>query len=192
MRELTSAPVGAGGTWNRSGVILFTPVPDGPVLQITDAGGTSAPSPGTANDFARAGGNRFPQFLPDGRRYLYYVAEAAVRGVYVGTLDSPERRRLFDADAAAVLMPPSSILFLRAGTLYVQRLDMNALTLEGEPALIARGVIADSTGAMAVSASQAGSIAYRSGSANRQRRLAWFDRAGTQMERRFLQIQITP
>jgi eukaryotic-like serine/threonine-protein kinase len=177
LRELASAPVGTGGTWNREGMILFTPVPDAPILQISEAGGASRPIPGAVEN--RTGGNRFPQFLPDGRRYLYFMAEASFRGVYVGSLDGPERRRLFDADAAAILMLPSSILFLRAGTLYAQRFDPSALTLDGEAVPVARGVIADSTGAMAASASPGGAIAFRTGSANRQRRLAWFDRAGT-------------
>ena len=184
LRELATAPVGTGGTWSRDGVILVTVVPDGPISRIADGGGSPAPTPGTT---AQGGGpgNRFPQFLPDGRRYLYFMAEAAVRGVYTGSLDSAERRRLFDADAAAVLLPPSSILFLRAGMLYAQRFNMQTLALEGETVTLARGVIADSTGAMAVSASGAGSIAYRTGSANRQRQLAWFDRQGTQIGEAF-------
>jgi eukaryotic-like serine/threonine-protein kinase len=179
LRELASAPVGTGGTWNREGVILFTPVPDGPVLQISDTGGPFSPAPAPTADRIGTGGNRFPQFLPDGRRYLYFMAEASIRGVYVGTLDGPERRRLFDADGAAVLMLPSSILFLRADTLYLQRFDPTTLILDGEAVPIASGIIADSTGAIAASASPDGSIAFRTGSANRQRRLAWFDRAGT-------------
>ena len=64
-------------------------------------------------------GQRFPQFLPDGRHFLYYVAES--RGVFLGEIDRPERRRLFDADAAAVFAPPGDVLFARNGTLFSQR-----------------------------------------------------------------------
>jgi Tol biopolymer transport system component len=129
------------------------------------------------------GGNRFPQFLPDGRRYLYFVAEA--RGVYLGTLDGSPRKRLFDADAAAVLVPPHEIMFVRAGTLYVQQFNADTLALGGEPIAIARGVVVDSTGAMAASASATGDVIYRIGAANRQRRLTWLDRAGTQVGEAF-------
>ena len=60
------------------------------------------------------------------------MAEARVRGVYIGTVDAPERQRLFDADAAAVFMPPDRIVFLRGGKLYIQRFDPVTLMLDGE------------------------------------------------------------
>ena len=82
-------------------------------------------------------------------------------------------------------MPPAHIVFRRAGRLYVQRFNASTLTLEGEAALIAQGVVADASGAVAVSASAVGSIAYRTGTANRQRQLAWFDRAGIQIGEAF-------
>jgi serine/threonine protein kinase len=182
LRALTSAPVGAGATWSREGVILFTMVPDAPIARVSDAGGEAAFVPGPARG---GGGNRFPQFLPDGRHYLYYVAETATRGVYVGTLDGPERRRLFDADAAAVFVPPGQILFVRAGTLLAQGFDAATLALEGDAASLAMGIAVDTAGAPAVSASAVGSIVYRIGSSNRQRQLVWLDRSGVQIGEAF-------
>jgi Tol biopolymer transport system component len=181
LRDLAPAPVGTGGTWNGDGVILFTSVPDAPISRVPEAGGEMIRFLPGSGPVGQSPGNRFPQFLPDGRRYLYYMAEAQIRGVYVGTLDAPERRRLFDADAAAVFVPPASILFLRAGTLFLQRLDMTTLALEGEARTIAKGVIVDSTGGIAASASLHGSIVFRVGDVNRQRQLAWFDRTGMQL-----------
>ena len=137
LKELASVPVAAGGTWSREGVILFPVVPDGPISRVPADGGKVNLLP---TDQKGPGGNRFPQFLPDGRRYLYYMAEAAIRGVYVGTLDGPERRRLFDADAAAVVVPPAEIMFLRGGTLYVQRFEPNTLARQGEAVPVARGI----------------------------------------------------
>ncbi len=186
LRDLAGAPVGTGGTWNRDGVILFTVVPDGPISRVADTGGTVAPIPAPASELKqRTGGHRYPQFLPDGRRFLYYIAEPEVRGVYVGSLDSPDRQKLFDADAAAVFMPPAQIVFVRADRLYVQRFNTSTLMLEGEAAPIAQGVVVDASGAMAVSASAVGSISYRTGTANRQRQLAWFDRGGRQIGEAF-------
>jgi Tol biopolymer transport system component len=180
LKELSSTPVGTGGTWSREGVILYTIVPDGPIYRVADTGGPSTLVPAPARE-ERERGHRYPQFLPDGRHYLYYMAEADVRGVYVGRLDAPDRRKLFDADAAAVFVPPERIMFLRAGRLYVQRFDPEALALEGEPVLLAQGVVVDASGAMAASASSVGSLGYRTGTANRQRQLAWFDRSGNQI-----------
>jgi Tol biopolymer transport system component len=182
LRELASAPFGTGGTWSREGVILFTIVPDAPLSRVSDAGGRVE---GLTQIDRSGGGHRFPQFLPDGRHFLYFMAAAAVRGVYAGTLDGPERRRLFDADSAAVLVPPSSIMFVRAGTLYLQPFDFAALTLQGETVALAKGVVVDATGGVAASASADGSILYRIGSTNRLRQLAWFDRMGTQIGEAF-------
>ena len=183
LRELATTSVGTGGTWSRRGVILFTLVPDGPILRVPDDGGApAAPVPVLPSaQGQREGGHRFPQFLPDDRHFLYYMAERESRGVYVGTVDAPERQKLFDADAAAVFMPPDRIVFLRGGKLYIQRFDPVTLMLAGEAVGIAQGVVVDPTGAIAASASAVGSLIYRTGTANRQRQLAWFDRAGTQI-----------
>ena len=146
----TSVPVSVGGTWSHRGDILFTLVPDGPIYRVSEAGGESTLVPGFAPDQP---GHVFPQFLPDGRRYLYFVARGNARGVYVGTLDGPERRHLFDADAAAVFVPPAQLLFVRAGTLYAQRANPATLQLEGEPVRVADGLAIDSGAAAAGSAS---------------------------------------
>ncbi len=186
LRDLAPAPVGTGGTWSRDGVILFALVPDGPITRVADTGGPVATVSGPNSGFSsRERGHRYPQFLPDGRNFLYYMAEPEVRGVYLGSLDVPDRRKLFDADAAAVFVPPARILFLRANRLYAQRFSTSTLTLEGEAVPIAQDVVVDATGAVAASASAVGSIIYRTGAANRQRQLAWFDRAGRQIDDAF-------
>ena len=178
LKPLASVPVSAGGTWNRSGDILFTLVPDGPIYRVSENGGESTLVPGFVE---RQPGNVFPQFLPDGRRYLYYVFRPEVRGVYLGTLDGPKRERLFDADAAAVFVPPAKMLFVRAGTLYSQRANPATLQLEGDPVRVAGGIAIDSVGATAVSASASGVVVYRTGPPNRLRQLMWVDRAGNQL-----------
>ena len=183
LRVLTIAPVGAGGSWGRDGEILFTMVPDAPLSRVRASGGKSdflaGPQPGRTP--TRAPGQRFPQFLPDGRHFLYYVAETSMRGVYLGALDSPERQRLFDADAAAVFVPPARVLFVRAGKLYAQRLDPARLQVEGNAVALADGISIDSVGAAAISGSSTGAIAYRVGAANRQRQFTWFNRSGAEV-----------
>src|SRR5262249_31621698 len=73
-RTLFSATfsTGRGGAWNRGGVILFAPSPTGPLFRIPDAGGQA--SPVTKLDEARQeNSHRWPVFLPDGRRFLYFA-----------------------------------------------------------------------------------------------------------------------
>jgi eukaryotic-like serine/threonine-protein kinase len=183
LRALTIAPVGAGGSWGRDGEILFTMVPDAPLSRVRASGGKpeflAASQPGRTP--TPAPGQRFPQFLPDGRHFLYYVAETSMRGVYLGALDSPERQRLFDADAAAVFVPPARVLFVRAGKLYAQQLDPSRLQPEGNAVSLADGISIDSVGAAAISGSSTGAIAYRVGAANRQRQFTWFNRSGAEV-----------
>jgi Tol biopolymer transport system component len=180
-RALAVAPVGAGGSWNRNGDILFTLVPDAPLSRVSAGGGASERLPSSQTAGLQGPGQRFPQFLPDGRHFLYYVAETPVRGVYVGSLDRPERRRLFDADAAALFVPPDRVLFIRADKLYTQRFDPTKLQLEGNAALIAQGVSVDAFGVAAIAGSATGTVVFRLGSVNRQRQFVWFDRSGTQL-----------
>jgi len=174
-RRLASVPVAAGGTWSRDGVILFPTVPDSPIFRVPAGGGKAELVPG-----AQPGqpGHRFPQFLPDGRHFLYYVVEGAAGSVYIGTLDGLERQRLLDADAAAVFVPPARVLFVRAGMLFAQRFDPGRQQLEGNAVALAEGISVDAVGAAAISGSAQGSIVYRIGPANRQRQLVWFDRTG--------------
>jgi Tol biopolymer transport system component len=176
-KELTNVPVGAGGAWSRDGVIIFPIVPDAPLFRVSETGGQGVEMPGSGD--RNQGGQRFPQFLPDGRHFLYYTAES--RGVFIGQLDGSERRRLLDADAAAVFAPPDQLLFVREGKLYAQRFDPGRLEMAGEPAAVADQVTGDARGMAAVSASGVGSIAYRTGTTVLPRRLVWVDRSGKEL-----------
>jgi Tol biopolymer transport system component len=177
LKALTNVPVGAGGAWSRDGTIIFPIVPDAPLFRVSETGGQAVAMP-SSSDGTR-GGQRFPQFLPDGRHFLYYTAES--RGVFIGQLDAPERRRLLDADAAAVFAPPDQLLFIREGKLFAQRFDQVRLEMVGEPAAVADQVTGDARGKAAVSASAVGSIAYRTGATVLPRRLVWFDRSGKEL-----------
>jgi serine/threonine protein kinase/Tol biopolymer transport system component len=173
-RVLGTAVIGPGASWGRDGLILFSMVPDGPVLRTSDSGGPSSVAAGSQS----GPGNRYPQLLPDGRHYLYFVAEE--RTVFLGAIDAPGRRKLLEADASAVVAPPDQILFIRDDVLYAQRFDAQ-LQMEGEPVRLATGVAVHPFGGAGVSASAMGSIAYRSVSGYQERQLIWFDRAGRQV-----------
>jgi serine/threonine protein kinase len=169
------AIVPAGAAWSRGGQILFPMVPDSALMTMPDRGGRPVQASGPPIEAGT--GQRFPQFLPDGRRFLYYVSES--RGVFLGALDEVERRRLFDADSAAVLLTPGHVLFVRQGSLYKQNFDFDRAAVVGEPTRIADRVVVDALGAAAVSASAVGSFVFRTGSFNQRRQLVWVDRSGS-------------
>jgi Tol biopolymer transport system component len=101
--------------------------------------------------------------------------------VFLGTLNDTASRRLFEADAAAIVAGPENVLFVRDGRLFSQRIDPVRFETTGDAAVIADGVAVDARGIPAVSASAVGSIVYRTGSVDQQRRLVWFDREGKQL-----------
>ena len=178
-RRLANAPGGTGGTWSRDGVILFSTL-GGPILRISDLGG----DPATATRLgAQQGAHYLPQFLPDGRHFLYWaVSGHEPNGVYVGQLDGLDTRRLLDADLPAVYAPQDHLLFVRQGTLFAQRFDGTRLALAGTPIPVAEQVTSAWRLRAPVSTSAAGLIAYRTGpAAGGESQLTWFDRSGHQL-----------
>jgi serine/threonine protein kinase len=177
-----------GGTWNREDTILYAGPLFGPISRVSARPGTqsaSARADVTRIDRPSHGSHRFPQFLPDGRRFLYYVAgNSSARGVYVGDLGGSPGRRLFDADAAAVYATSGHVFFVRRGTLLAQAFDPVAVELSGAPVSLAERVAFDPTRYVAaVSTSSTGVVVYRGGSPAGRRQFVWFDRSGKEISR---------
>jgi Tol biopolymer transport system component len=123
--------------------------------------------------------HRWPQFLPDGRRFLLFALGAAnVRGLYQGSLDGTTVHRVSDRESAYWFMPPSHALFARQGALWARRLDGTTPAPEGDFMPVAPKVLVKSehTGYGAFSSSATGSIAYRGSEGEHQ--LVWVDRSG--------------
>jgi serine/threonine protein kinase len=179
-QTLTNAANPAGGAWNPDDVILFNSVASGPILRVSATGGESTP---LTRVEPQQIGHGSPQFLPDGRHFLFHVTGSpVVRGVYLGSLDGSATRRLFDTEAAA-MYASGHLLYLRQGTLYAQPFDPAQQTLTGTPAPVAEQVaVIGRTPALSVSVT--GAIVYRTGSpGGGQRQLQWFDRSGREMEK---------
>jgi DNA-binding winged helix-turn-helix (wHTH) protein/Tol biopolymer transport system component len=176
-----------GGTWHSSGVILFGG-PDG--IYRTSANGGGAARVTTTSSNAGENAHVLPQFLPDGRHFLY-TSRLAGEGSYdswivLRSLDAADDRRLFSAASQAAYAGGDEMLFLRDGTLRVQRFDIDRLALKGDPVVVA-GL--DSIGAnpasprgmFGVSRDAANPVlAYRAAPGAE---LAWFDRRGTPLGR---------
>jgi Tol biopolymer transport system component len=179
VRRVASATVGVGGTWSRKGDILFAPNPASAIYRVgADGGAVVAVTTLGAGD----AGHAFPSFLPDGRHFLYFVVGSPeARGVYLGTLDAPGSTRLFEADAPAAY-DSGRLFVLRNGTIYTQAFDVETLTLQGSPAALAEGAMANTGYYITVSAG-GGTVAFRAGSGRRQRQFARVDRAGRETAR---------
>jgi hypothetical protein len=184
----TLAPVtaGFGGTWNADGVIVFAPSTTTPLMRVPAAGGVATAvttlGPQQLN-------HRWPFFLPDGRRVLFYVAGAPdTAGIYLGALDGSAPARLTPAAGSGVYMRDGSgpvgvfraggwLLWTRAGTLLAQRLAEKDPALMSDPVILVDGVAADDVNRSPLSVAATGLVAYRAGGGS-QRQLTWVDRSG--------------
>ncbi|MGI9069039.1 MAG: protein kinase domain-containing protein [Pyrinomonadaceae bacterium] len=182
-QTLCDAAAGSrGGTWNRDGVIVFALSSSGPLYRVSATGGE--PVPVTALDQSRfETAHRWPYFLPDGRHFLYFArgSQAESGGIFVGSLDSKDTKRLLPTTLNAAYAAPGFLLFLRNETLMAQRFDVDELQLTGEPFLVAERVAYNpGLGRRAFSVSENGVLVYRSGSGQINQPF-WFDRGGKQI-----------
>ena len=177
-----------GAGWNSDGVIIAGSSAEGiPILRVPATGGKAIPvtslSPGET-------GHRWPQFLPDGKHFLYerVSSDAAKAGVYIGSIDVQPKeqsmQRLLATDRQAYYAPSPShstghLIFLRQTTLMVQPFDSNRMTLSGEPSAIVDGVDSYAFRNYGLfSVSDTGTLVYRGGGTGTPPMLTWFDQQG--------------
>jgi Tol biopolymer transport system component len=182
-QPLCDAVDGRGGTWNREGTIVFAPIYNGPLYQVSAQGGT--PVQLTELDPAGETSHRWPQFLPDGRHFLYFARNVAaeVASTYVGSIDRTERKQLLRNRSNLVYGPPGYLLFVRENALMAQPFDVKDLSVHGDASPLADGVLANLPyGRAIVSVSENGVLAYAgTGDAVQVSRLRWLDRTGKQI-----------
>src|SRR6185436_6301874 len=128
---ITDAINPRGGAWNSDGTIIFNAASSGPLSRVAVDGSSLRAASQLEKD---QGSHRYPQFLPDGRRFLYFaLGKPEVSGVYVGSLDSTESKRILASDSQAIYAFPGYLLFLRQGVLLSQPFDLKKLELTGDP-----------------------------------------------------------
>jgi WD40 repeat protein len=167
---------GGAGTWNREDVILFTAAAEAALSRVPAGGGT--PVPVTTLDPAHGeGAHASPVFLPDGRQYLFGVMGGDRAGVYLASLDSPERTLLVPHVPWLAFSEQGQLFYQRdRSTLVAQRLDIPGRRVVGDPVLVAEGfVVTGPTPAVSVSAN--GDVLYWPGDRT-VTQLTWIARDG--------------
>jgi Tol biopolymer transport system component len=181
--DLCAVTGGRGGTWNANGVILFNGYNDGPIMQISASGGE--PVALTNIDQSRSeNSHRWPQFLPDGRQFLYFVRadNPQVRGVYVSALDRPTEKIRVLGSTAARYAPAKDkraghLLWVRDDHLVAQPFDPATAQVVGDAVPIASGPLAAAVGREFFSTSSDGTLLYEK-AAGRKVQLTWYGRDG--------------
>ena len=189
--------IGRGGSWNRDGTIIFSGGRSGALFRISAAGGAAEPL--TKLDAARGDTtHRWPQFLPDGRHFLYLASPnlSEKHAVFVGSLDGKENRLLALASASA---PPASegghpshtdavanALYASGEIFYVERsalcarpFDAGKLQITGPPRVVAENVGSGYGMIRSMfSLSQNGELVYVSEPSSSKSTIEWIDRDG--------------
>jgi Tol biopolymer transport system component len=178
--KLAEANESRGGTWNRDGVILYTPDARGPICRVSADGG----APAVASNYGdKDATHRYARFLPDGRHFLYLLRHGGAGAgqnpeIRVGALDSKESKLVVSA-ASNALFASGQLLYVREGALVAQRFDLEKLAVVGEPAVVAPDVLMDERFSRGVfSASDTGILAYQTGKSATASVLRWIDRTG--------------
>jgi len=165
----------AGGTWAPDDTILFADWAKG-LYTVRSSGGE--PHPVATLDRPLDIAFSWPQFLPDGRHFLYQIVSLGANrtGTYIGDLDSQKSVRLLDTESPAVFAPPRHLLHIRRDMLIADEFDARSLQLTGRTTVLARGVSQPPTADENEISAAADLIAYRKGT--RQQQLVWVDRTG--------------
>ena len=176
---------GFGGTWSRDGTILFFNGGTG-ILRIAPAGGEPAVLPGFEPSPDRI--DRWPMFLPDGRHFLFLSTggNQAKPEIFVGSIDSVERKRVIPADShAAYVASPAGggyLIFARDGALMAQAFDTASFAVTGEPFRVSEQIRINSNSRAFFSVSEGGTLVYDPSGEGEKRQLTWFDRTGRQLD----------
>ena len=177
---IADASGGLGASWNARGDVLFAPNITSPLFRVPASGGDAVAV--TRLETLGHRSHRWPSFLPDGKRFVFLGIPVrggkAKEGIYLGSLDDGEEPRFLTvADSNAIYVEPGLLLFGRAGSLRVQRMDADRAVMLGEPVSIAPLQYSERfTSAMFSATREA--LVYQEKGSETLTQLHWVDRAG--------------
>jgi len=160
-----------GLAWNQDGSILMGGF--GSVLGIRRASVGEPPVAVTTPLADRGELDRWPVFLPDGRRFLFTRSIAGADGIYLGTLDGAEPRRLGDGSARAIVPARQGHLLvgIDGSGAWSRPFDVDSPAITGAAQVLVAG-------AASISVSQNGVIASSVPGTRPRTIPTWFDRRG--------------
>jgi len=175
------------GSWNRDGVIIFSPSSVDPIFRIDAAGGT--PESLTSLDTEKAETtHRWSTFLPDGNHFIYMAGthtagiQAEGNAIYVASLAAPSERKLILHGRSNVVYSKGHLLYVRDNVLVAQRFDVKKLELDGDPFPVVAGVsYAPDFFRGLFTVAENGTVLYYPGTVASPLQLVWLDRTGREI-----------
>src|SRR5258708_3016176 len=127
--------------------------------------------------------HRWPVFLPDGKHFIYLAANFSGHlennAIFLGSLDSQERRLFVSTSANAAYAEPGYLLYLRDKTLVAQPFDRRSSVLSGEPHTLSDEELYFPAVDRAVFSVSGGEVLVtQTGKGASLSQLPWFDRSG--------------
>jgi hypothetical protein len=177
-RQIADVEDGAGGTWNKRGLILFGTVSHG-LFTVADDGGAVTPLHVPGDN----GVGRMPVFLPDDRYFLYWNrrGQTAEGDIRVASLDGNDGTVVASAVRSGGLIG-SHLLFARGETLFAQPFDVSARTTAGPAVAIADGIAVSSSGGYASFAASDTGVLLLAKTMMPIRQARWVDRTGARTQ----------
>ena len=174
-----------GGAWGAADVVIYAPTFTGPLLAVSARGGASQPATRLLDD-GSMGTTRFPSFLPDGRRFLFYSSPGAGTepgSIHLGRVGTLDAKRLGPATSTAVWAPPGYLLYARGDELVAHRFDEEREELVGDPTPLGvpMGGSISVAGQRSLGVAAAGTLAYRTDKRSTTQ-ILWVDRDGKPIE----------
>jgi Tol biopolymer transport system component len=175
-----------GASWGSKNVIVYSRITGGPLWRVNADGSDAAVLTDTLLTPDERS-HRWPMFLPDGDRFLFwgghFSKEGARSGIYLSSLSKRQKTFLIEARSNVGFAENGYLFYaVERGGLAMQAFDPDAGGVVGDVRLIASAVGYQPAlywGAFAVSAS--GTVVVNPTSTVSQSVLTWYDRGGKEL-----------
>jgi serine/threonine protein kinase len=176
---LASGTESRGGSWNRDDVLLLALDPQRGLQAMAARPGAQMRFVTHVETAAKEAQHMWPQFLPDGKHFIFFVlsADDNVEGVYLGSLDG-ERPKLLVKTHTSALHIGTSLLYTTNGRLFARRLDESTGQLTGAPRPVPLNVDSTYDWLLVLAASETGTLVYRQ---PELRQLMWYSMTGSEL-----------
>jgi serine/threonine protein kinase len=186
--QLVCKTHGADGSWGKDDIILFDSYDGNSIGRVSAKGGEPrlAVAPDSSADET---GVSWPEFLPDGRHFIYTATVSPTRGsdyavVKAGSIEGDLNKTLGRVESQTIFCPPGFLLYVKEGYLVAQSFDPESYEITGDavPLTDSIGFTSNSSFGMNASVSATGTLVSQAGSVGGVQRLTWVDREGNTLD----------
>jgi len=182
---LCNAPgSGRTGDWFEDTIVFTATLESGPGLYRVSANGGEPEMLATVNPDADELRYVHPDFLPDGKDFLFTIQTDTGHQTALLSLETGERKVLLENARQARYLSTGHLVYEQSGTgnLMVVPFDLAALEVTGDSVQVVQGVRETATAAVDYAISDNGTLVYVPGgpATTHEHSLVWVDRDGTE------------